>query len=245
MRARDLKRWRSGDALSYAFGAFCVLELLARRPGSIRLVVVDPAATDSAGVRRIRDTCERRGIEVVGDARTVESLSRKGNTWVVAAFEPWLDSLDASTDHVLLVEPADPGNLGTILRTMAGLGVHDLAVVPPAVDPWDPRVVRASMGSRFSVRVAAVSDAAGYAARFRDRTLYPFVTDGEHLLGAVSFASPATLVFGPEAAGLDAAGSALGPTVTIPQSPDIDSFNLAVAASLALWELRRPVRPTS
>ena len=243
MRARDLKRWRPGDRLSYAFGAFCVLELLARRPRAVRLVVVDPAAEDGAGVRRIRDTCERRGIEVAVDARTVESLSRKGNTWVLAAFEPWADGLDASSDHVLLVEPSDPGNLGTILRTMAGLGVHDLAVVPPAVDSWDPRVVRASMGSRFAVRVAPVDGAAAYAARYPGRTLYPFVTDGAARLGEVGFASPATLVFGPEAAGLDAAEHALGPTVTIPQSPDVDSFNLAVAAALALWELRRPTPP--
>ena len=68
---------------------------------------------------------------MVTDARTVESLSRKGNTWVLAAFGPWTDTLSVSTDHVLLVAPSDPGNLGAILRTMAGPDVHDLAVVPP------------------------------------------------------------------------------------------------------------------
>lgn len=142
---------------------------------------------------------------------------------MLAAFEPWRNELDESSDHVLPVEPADPGNLGTVLRTMAGLGVHDLAVVPPVVDPWDPRVVRASMGARFAVRVATTEDPMAYAARFRTRTLYPLVTDGAHLLDEVRFASPATLVFGPESAGLDRAGHTLGPTVTIPQSPDIDS----------------------
>jgi TrmH family RNA methyltransferase len=111
VRARDLKRWRSGDPVSYAFGAFCVLHLLARRPHPRHQ--------------------PRSGIEVVTDARTVESLSRKGNTWVLAAFGPWTDTLSVSTDHVLLVAPSDPGNLGAILRTMAGPDVHDLAVVPP------------------------------------------------------------------------------------------------------------------
>lgn len=239
MRARDLRRWRPGDALSHAFGAYAVLQLLEVRPAAVRLVVVDPAAAGD-GIRRVRERCSRDGIEVVKDARTVEFLSRKGNTWVLAAFEPWADArLDPSTDHVLLVGPSDPGNLGTIVRTMVGVGVRDLAVVPPAVDVWDPRVVRASMGARFSVRVATADSGAAYAAEHPGRTLYPFVTDGEHRLGRVAFASPATLVFGPEAAGLDAAGHALGPAVTIPQDPGIDSFNLAVAAAIALWELRR------
>lgn len=134
---------------------------------------------------------------MVTDARTVESLSRKGNTWVLAAFGPWADTLSVSTDHVLLVAPSDPGNFGTTLRTLAGLDVHDLAVVPPAVDSWDPRVIRASMGSRFR--------------------------GGRARCGRL----------GTRAA------------VTIPEGPDVDSFNLAIAASIALWQLRRPLRRTS
>lgn len=241
MRARDLKRWRSGDAISYAFGAFAVLQLLAARPTAVRLVVVDPAAQGSSGADQVQRICADRDIEVVIDARTVRTLSGRGNAWVMAAFAPWQDTLDDAADHVLLVRPADPGNLGTIVRTMTGLGLHDLAVVPPGVDTWDPRVVRASMGARFGVRATVVTSAAEYARRHGARTLYPFLTDGTNRLGELTFAAPATLVFGPEAAGLDAADHQLGPGVVIPAT-GVDSFNLAVAAALGLWELHRDRR---
>ena len=203
--------------------------------------MIDPAADDSSGVARVRRTCADHGIEVITDARTVRTLSGRGNSWVMAAFTPWQDTLDEAADHLLLVRPADPGNVGTIVRTMIGLGLRDLAVVPPGVDTWDPRVVRASMGARFAVRVAAVNSAADYARGQRTRTLYPFLTDGAHRLGELAFDRPATLVFGPEAAGLDAADGRLGPGVMIPAA-GVDSFNLAVAAALGLWELHRDRR---
>lgn len=238
MQARDLRRWRSGSALSYAFGAFSVLQLLDRRPEAAELVVLDPDGQDSSGVGRVRTACREHGIAVTTDARTVRTLSGRDNTWVLAAFTPWDEPLHDDADHVLLVHPGDPGNLGTIVRTMTGFGIADLAVVPPAVDSWDPRVVRASMGARFATRSTTVASASQYQREHPGRTLYPFLTDGASRLGEVEFARPATLVFGPEAAGLDADAHQLGPGLVIP-SIGVDSFNLAVAAALGLWELSR------
>ena len=46
------------------------------------------------------------------------------------------------------------GNLGTIMRTMVGFGMEDLAIIRPGVDAYDPKVIRASMGSIFHLRFA-------------------------------------------------------------------------------------------
>ena len=49
------------------------------------------------------------------------------------------------------MNPSDMGNMGTIIRTGIGFGIRNLAIVEPAVDVFNPRVVRASMGSLFQM----------------------------------------------------------------------------------------------
>ena len=66
----------------------------------------------------------------------------------------WLDLFERRAPHVVLVNPADMGNLGTVARTMAGFGFGELAVVTPAADVFHPKTVRASMGALFRLNVA-------------------------------------------------------------------------------------------
>ena len=55
-------------------------------------------------------------------------------------------------NHVVLVNPGDMGNMGTIIRTMLGFNYSNLAIIKPGVDVFDPRVIRASMGALFNTR---------------------------------------------------------------------------------------------
>lgn len=246
MQLRGMKRYRRDDGHSYALGTFCVLELLARRPADALRVVLDPGAVDSPGGLLVRRAAERAGVPLDVDARVPATLSRKGNVHAVAAFEKFVDPPDPASDHVVLVRPADFGNLGTIVRTMAGLGCADLVVVPPAADLFDPQVVRASMGSVFGLRSAVVPDLATYAAAGTHR-LFVFRTDAAVALDLAGFTRPAALVFGPESSGLlpadvptdGPAGPAAVVGLTIPQSPAVDSYNLATSVALGVWELRR------
>lgn len=246
MRLRDMRRYRRDDGHSYALGTFCVLELLTRRPAQALRVVLDPGAVDSPGGRLVVQAAEQAGVPLDVDARVPAALTRKGNVHAVAAFEKFVAAPDPAADHVVLVRPADFGNLGTIVRTMAGLGATDLVVVPPAADLFDPQVVRASMGSVFGLRSAVVPDLATYAAPGTHR-LFLFRTGAGAVLDTVGFTRPAALVFGPESSGLLASdlppAAAAGPRaavgVAIPQASTVDSYNLATSVALGVWELRR------
>ena len=60
------------------------------------------------------------------------------------------------------------GNLGTIIRTIAGLGINDLAIIEPAADIWNPKTLRATMGALFHARHECFPN---FEASFRNRSL--------------------------------------------------------------------------
>ena len=123
------------------------------------------------------------------------------------------------------------------MRTALGFGVRDLSLVPPAVDPFNPHVVRASMGAIFALRTALL-DVEVYQESF-GRSLFPFMLGADAALHEVSFPTPCTLVFGPEGPGLPELYRTLGKSVRIPQDPRVESLNLAVAVGVALYEMTR------
>ena len=95
------------------------------------------------------------------------------------------DELDRAGGHIVLENPGDMGNLGTIIRTAAGFGLRDIVLVgSKCADVISPKTVRASMGAVFAVRIAHFDTFAGYRSRYGDgRDCYPFM-----LKGAVSLA---------------------------------------------------------
>ena len=234
MQLKRYKKYKRDDPHSYSFGAFPTLELLTHRPERARQVVAHSKGLASEGVGRVEARCRELGVPFEVNDRLVERLSHKGNVYVFAVFDKFAAPLDKRADHLLLVNPSDMGNLGTIARSMLGFGVRDLALVTPAADPFNPHVVRASMGAVFALRIQPFESLEAYRALHRHR-LYPFMLAGERRLDEVAFASPCTLVFGPEGAGLPERYREVGVSVTIPQSPLVESLNLAVAVGIALY----------
>lgn len=143
---------------------------------------------------------------------------------------------------VLLHEVRDPGNAGTILRSADAAGADAVIFSGSTVDPYNPKVVRASAGSLFHlpvVRSAATADAVA-ALRTRGCTILAMSGDGEDDLYATPLDGPVAFLFGNEAKGLDAATRGLADrTVAIPIPGRAESLNLAAAASICLFEWAR------
>jgi TrmH family RNA methyltransferase len=97
------------------------------------------------------------------------------------------------------------------------------------------------MGAMFRLRICEFESFSDYEAAFPGRKLYPFMLDGaEELSKAAPFAPVAhSLIFGNEARGLDASFQAKGQSVIIPQSRELDSLNLSVAASIAMYAFKQ------
>jgi TrmH family RNA methyltransferase len=229
------KKYRPDSPYSFTFGLFPTLELLRQRPQQAREVLLASKGERSSVLEAIRGYGREFAIPVTVNDKLVQRLAPKENTYAVGVFEKYWPVLDGKGDHVVLVNPGDMGNLGTILRTMLGFGVCDLAIIRPGADIFDPRTVRASMGGIFQARFAYFDSFGAYAEEY-GRAFYPFMTDGGVDLREARFERPFSLVFGSERAGLPPEFHTLGTSVRIPQEAAIDSLNLPVAVGVALYE---------
>ncbi len=228
------KKYERDDPHAYTFGVFPTLELLQHQPEHVNEVLLHTAGARNEGVTKIKAICHDMGIRTTVDDKQVERLESKENTYAIGVFEKYEPELHAQSNHVLLVTPSDMGNLGTTLRTLLGFGFHNLALIKPAADIFDPRTIRASMGALFQANFAYFDSLDVYQESFT-HNLYPFMTNGDVLLSEAEFKTPYTLVFGNESSGLPESYRKLGTSVTIPQSKAIDSLNLSVAIGIALY----------
>ncbi len=230
-----LKPYKRDSSYSYALGVFPTLELLDAQPESVLKVLVSSRGARNEGVAKIEGICARAGIKLEANDRAVDRLSQRENTFAVGVFRKYTATLDAGKNHLALVNPGDMGNLGTIARTMLGFGVRDLAIVRPAVDIFDPKVVRASMGALFRLRACYFDTFEEYQAAYAGHNLYPFMTDGEVSLREATFREPSALVFGSESSGLPPHYRTVGTPVRIRHSLEIDSLSLPISVGIALY----------
>jgi TrmH family RNA methyltransferase len=232
------KRYRHDADYSYTLGMALTVELIRRRPESVRAVCVHPDYRPGDGERSIFEYCAEAGLPCEVNGRAIGRLSAKGNVYVAGVFAKYEAPLCPGSPHVVLVCPGDAGNFGTILRTGLGFGFRDYAIVRPGVDIYDPKTVRASMGALFGVRFLYADDFEGYRQQFPDHALYPFLTDGSvGLSGLKRPAAPFSLIFGNESSGLPEAFRGYGQSVSIRQNREIDSLNLSVAFGIAAYHM--------
>lgn len=223
---------------AYAPGMFPAVECLLHRPGDVRRVLLHSKSEGTEGAARLMDLAQRHHIRVEIADKALSRISAKENCFAAAVFSKFSDALHPEKPHVVLHHPSDAGNVGTILRTALGFGVEDIALIRPCVDVFDPRTVRASMGSLFQLRVRVYDDFAQYESDFPRHNLYPFMLDGSRSLPEVLEELPErwTLVFGNEGSGLPSAFSLKGRPVRIPSNDRVDSLNLSIAAGIGIYE---------
>ena len=197
---------------SYALGIFPALKLLENRPDCVRRLLLSPDGLNSEGVQKLRDRCAALGIREEMAERVLRRESKKDNCFAALVFEKYECRLNPQANHVVLHRVSDSGNLGTILRTLLGFGIRDVAIVRPAVDAFDPHVLRSTMGAFYSMNVRYYNDFEAYRAEFPGHALYPFMLDGAILLNEAARGKrlPYSLIFGNEATGLPAEFAQMG-----------------------------------
>jgi TrmH family RNA methyltransferase len=194
------------------------------------------------------EAAARAGAEVVTVAevpfRKASYRDRpEGLLGVARQFPTGLERLRPGPDPLLLVVEAieKPGNLGTMLRTAEAAGAAAVVVCDPATDPFNPNVVRASLGTLFSVPLV-VGDTPGAIARLRALGIRTVATTPSASLAhwGADLTGPLAVVVGSEQYGLSAAWlEAADQRVIIPMPGSVDSLNAAMAAGIVLFEAVR------
>lgn len=146
---------------------------------------------------------------------------------------------------VALDSVRDPGNLGTLIRSSAAAGADGVALLHGSVDPYNPKAIRASVGSIFALPVqpfAGVEEIAERCFLTRPRII---IADSASTTpyDFVDWTAPSVLVVGGEAEGVSAnVRTYADETVKIPMAPGIESLNAAVAGSIIAFEVARQRR---
>jgi len=139
---------------------------------------------------------------------------------------------------IYLYEIQDPGNLGTILRTLAWFGNFRCILSANSVDPYNPKVVRASMGAIFHVPIELDFAVSELKNRFSHIACLDMQGD---TLAAPTFKEFECYVFGNEARGIprETLMALKAKAFTIQGAGSIESLNLASAVNICAYELNR------
>ena len=234
-----IKRYQKKFDYSYAFGTYPVIDLLKYKRDSVLKVLVKSKTDESDGVKEVESLCKEYGIRMEVADRGIEKIAFKENTYVVGIFKKYDCELSKENNHLVLVEPRNMGNIGTIIRTMLGFNFKDLVLIGSSADIFDPKVVRSTMGALFRINFKHYNTIQEYMSEFPTHNIYPFMLDGAKDIMEVEFKEPFSMVQGNESSGLSNEYKDIGQSVYIPHSNDIDSLNLSIATSIGLWEVSR------
>ena len=235
------KRYNDKAEYSYCFGPFPTFELIENRPQEA-IEVLYHSQTSEAIREKLQRICQSQGIPCEQNDKVIQRIRDKENCLVIGVFKKHESVLSMDRPHVVLVNPSDMGNLGTIIRTAVGFGIPDLAIIRPGAAICHPKTVRASMGSLFRLNFQYFDSFAEYKRAYgEDRKMYPFMLKGSVGLDQLQRDEGElySLIFGNEATGLPDEFLGEGQSVRIRHTDNIDSLNLSLAAGIAIYEFTK------
>ena len=248
IRSLDMRKVRRQTGLFVAEGVSILVT--ARENGVAPDILVFQAGSAESGMTRgLVQSALAAGAECLEvSAPILEKLAARNNPQtMLGVFKqrwvdpPTVDGLGAGDVWLALEEVRDPGNLGTILRTVDAFGVKGVILIGTCVDPFSREGIRATMGSIFAVPLVRMTRETFLAWRAG----WPGEVVGTHLsaredLRAVRAQGSILVAMGSEGPGLsDELAAACTRLVKIPMAGTLDSLNLAVATAITLFELRR------
>ncbi|CAN5538246.1 RNA methyltransferase [soil metagenome] len=233
--ASDPRAYRKSGAVWLEGEHLCEASL--KRGRVVAQAVLTEAAWDTASLRALAEQAGR--IAIVSDAlfESVSGLESHGRIGFLIDHEATAQ-LRPGLQTVILDRLQDAGNVGTILRTAAALGVQQVAAMKGCAALWSPKVLRAGMGAHFGLHLVESCEVETLAALDM-----PWIAGSSHAESALTDArlpQPCAWVFGHEGQGVS--GELMrrcSMTIRIPQPGGEESLNVASAAAICLYESLR------
>ena len=202
----------------------------------------------------ISESCEAAGEVCVPDGidcetvtdtvyrKLSDTVSLQGVMAVVRRTEVTLEELADGRPVLILEGIQDPGNLGTMMRTAEAAGAAGIIADRATVDLYNPKVVRATMGTVFRVPYLVCGSLADAAHALQDRgySIYAAHLEGSCPYTEPDYTAPCAFLIGNEGNGLTAGTAALADRyIRIPMEGRVESLNAAMAAGILMYEAHR------
>ena len=187
------------------------------------------------------------GFELVSEevfAKMSDTKTPQGVLCLVKWPQYTLEDLLIRKDGVFVVleDLQDPGNLGTIIRTGEGAGIAGVIMTRETVDIFNPKTIRATMGSIYRVPFVYVADIAEAISQLKTAgiAVYAAHLKGQQYYDAFDYTGGSAFLIGNEGNGLKEQTANLADTyVRIPMTGQVESLNAAVATTLFMYEAAR------
>lgn len=225
-----------------------MVEEALRDKADVNLVAASPSLVQHHGKGVIK-LAETRSIDILWiSEKLMDSLSESKTPQpvmaVVAMKEHSQDELLAHGSKLIVIchQLQDPGNLGTIIRTVEAVGAAGIALTPNTVDPYSAKAVRASMGSILRLPVVRIGDSRAFMKLTRQKGFQTVATvvTGEKAHFDIDLKKPTVVILGQEGAGLPQdIMEEVDLRVRIPMAETIDSLNVATSSAVVLYEAMR------
>lgn len=239
---------RREAGLAVAEGVHLVRSLAESDRDVSLLVCAESALQNSEVSQLVSDFSDVKTRQMVVKDGLFESFSSvHASVGVLAVFvSPVAENVPAelTENAVLLDDVQDPGNLGTMLRTAAAVGVRQVFLSPGCASAWSPKALRAGMGAQFGVTVYENVQLVELVKKLTIPTLVTTLSEKSQSLYELDLIGPAAWVFGSEGLGVSDELLKLATThVSVPQeNTAVESLNVAAATAVCLYEQYRQQR---
>jgi TrmH family RNA methyltransferase len=254
--ARDLQRRKARERhQQFVAEGVRTVEALLASPLTVAGLLVTRDAREAQRVQQLCEAAEARGLPVkeLTAAELASAADTDAPQGVLAVAHIPAAALVAPSEvqarYLVLDALQDPGNMGTVVRTAAAMGITATLSLPGTVDVWNAKVVRSAMGALFLHPVISVEwEACEAFLRANGVLCWAADMDGVPVdaIDRAGLPPRLALVVSNEGAGLSpAVEAAVDRRVAIPMAPGTESLNVAVATGILLQALRPPTVPVA
>lgn len=231
LRALHQKKYRDLENSMLVEGERLIQDLVERHAQYVQRIFISKRLNSVLDNWKLPNSFSFPIVEV--DDHTIEQLSNaKGPQGIVAQIQAPKQRFQEQDFTVVLDTIQDPGNFGTILRTMAWFGIKQLVCSENTVDFCNPKVVQSSMGTVYDIDVQ-YCDLSTYLST-QNKSIYGALLEGESLFNA-ALETPAILIMGNEGNGIsEEVKKRISHPVSIPKYGVGESLNVASATSIFL-----------
>lgn len=243
-KLRD-RKFRDETGLFFIEGTRIVFEALDQNK-EIQKIIYSQSLIRSDTANRLVVNAKNKGIEILEVSEEVfHSISHKEGAQGISAVmkQHWSDVRKLSEYFsglwIALNEIADPGNLGTIIRTADAVGAAGIILIGNCTDPYDPTALRANMGGLFSIDLVKM-DLDSFVELVENNKIEVIGTSdsADQNYRSVKYPKDMVLLMGSERQGIDPTlVSICRSIVKIPMMGKCDSLNLAIATGIILYEI--------
>lgn len=204
------------------------------------IVVVQRDAPDA--VMELAERLESKGAErYLCSGTDMERMADATSPQSILCVVPFLPERPLRDRILVLDAVADPGNVGTMIRTAAWFGFSDVVLGMECADLYNPKVVRSTAGALLSVNIHRRKHLASWLHTLDERPTIAAVPRGGEPPATLHALSSFALIVGSEAHGVSSdVLQRCSHRISIPGTRTVESLNAAMAAAILCYEGRRP-----